>query len=256
MTTEAPVPETTGFPGAVLLVVTALFLFWLFAWPLFFDPLVHMRGSVPRFLRNHIGTIILLFVGGSALGLWIASVTLTEGVGWRDIDAQVGSLAIAGAVAFTYGSLIPPAASPRFYRILNVETGEWEPETHLKRLCVSVGKTTPVMLGVWNVGISSWSSYRIHVDFPEKRFEVFIDHEDLTPERWDWSPQSPLFHGMNRPWVQVETPNSLSPGEPHVVRFGLRASSPGTFPVTITVGSSGRFGETRRRVHVDVSVTA
>lgn len=249
-------PDSTdgGTAGAILVLVVILFLAWWWIWPQFLALVLHIRWPWLDIVRNNVGAIILVLVAASAVMLWVGTLALGRGIESDDVDAQIGALAVAAAVAFTYGSLVPPAVSTRFYPV-DMTTCDWSDFPRLTTVSLQRGVLNPVMVGFWNVGIGSWGPFRVNVSFPGDGWVVALT--DLTvpqSETWDWRTIEEDVRVTRRPAsIQVDKNQPLVPGEPQVLRFLVRPPATGTnFKLTVTVGSQGRFGETRAVVKADV----
>jgi hypothetical protein len=221
--------------------------YWWLVWPRVIALLFHsaidggrLRSAVEE-LRRRVG---LLIFGSASLLVAVAwgLLRFAGSGGGPGVSTQAAALGVGLATTFVYATLIPPAVSVMTHWVVDPKSGAYD-STHLRELRLVPGNVTPIFVGLFNAGISTWSDFRITVRLPDGFSVSKVDARFGASDAWAWG-QGPVM-SISPNIVQVIRAAPLAAGEPQIVR--LFVTSPSQIPsgerLHVVVTTGGRFGE-------------
>jgi len=202
-------------------------------------------------MRHGAGEAIFGLLGIYTLILFMSLVYFDDQRTWQDVPSMVTALGAASAVFFTYGKFSPPAFFPAFIRVVDSKTGAWK-EERLLRLDLPADSLCPVFVVVHNVGITSWSNYRMTVTL-EPQFEIHKEHWRVPASReWAWKTINPRIH-KKPPQIQVQATNVLAVAEEQTARFIIKTpKQQGLFSVSVDLVVGDRLSEKHKKLWINV----
>jgi len=238
--------------GEVVMWIAVLFLLWL----------LYLYLGWPSRVTHHIkkkqgggesqGAKFMLIPLLSFATIYVAWIFLTSkgSLNWSDPQPVFNAVAITAAIFFTAMRFFPPTFYAAFLPVNDWETGAYS-EDRMETISIEKGRLWPLFFVIHNTGITSWDNYRITLDFGEG-FEATWGTDDF-PSSKDWAWRTKNLRVMSNPCiVALQATNALVVGEPQTIRFLIKAKKTGQFNVGVSVVVSGRPGESKKSLKLNV----
>jgi hypothetical protein len=228
--------------------------YWWFAWPriigwIFRTRIEHQpwKWLVTRAQRN-VGWLI--FASTAAIAGALYGVLDATSVYQSKTQLQLIAIGAAVAVTFVYGALLPPKVSLSMHRVVDLNTGGYD-DTHRYEIRAHAGEVTPVFLIAFNVGIATWTSFRVTLNAGDG-FLLSAKHQTF-PNAAEWAWGGGTWRQISASVLMGHRSEPLAAGEPQVARIFLELpSGAADGELRVVIASAGHFGETTSTLPIRV----